>query len=162
MVPNGHGDQDFKWILGWAKTIASSVVDFLQPLQKYLVNPAKYTLPPQQLNWMATVSHHQWIRATQFVRMVGASQDVEKGEVKIVNGKLVSNVVTEKTFQDLLKNLQDADAAQVSLLDTSLGQMVDRYWTQRSPQVSASVVLAELGSVLKKVVEAKHGHLLCA
>jgi len=153
-------DQDLSWILNWAKTTASSVVDFLQPLQKYLVDPAQYSVPPQQLGWMASVvQDKQWLRATQFVRMYSASQDTEKGEVKIINGKLVSNVVTEKTFQVLKQNILDADPALMENLEQSIGQIVDQYWHKRSTQLSANDLLSHLGGILKKVADAKHGSL---
>ncbi len=153
------GDQDLKWLLNWAKTTSIEVADVLQPLQKFLVDPVAYAAPTQQFNWITGIPPEcQWLRSTQFVRMYSADPNPEKGEIKIVNGKVVSNALSLKHIETMNKNIVSCkDSETLQHLEKTINKIVNLYWSMRPASVSANDVLSHVGALLKKVAVRMYG-----
>ena len=150
-------DQDYNFLLQWAKTTCSVAMDFLSPLQKFLCDPTQYVVPASFFSWMAEVDPaFQMIRITQDVRMWGADTRLEKGEVKVVNDKIISQAVNQKHVENMSKNIKAMSVggkeSNIWKMESALENVVKTYWHALPMQQSANEILPYLGAIFKKVV----------
>jgi len=155
MSGKSFAHQDFVFLLNWIKTTSLTTFAFIQPLQKYVCDPAHYVVPTSFFGMLALVDPAaEWLRVSQLVRMLATDPRPEKNEVKVINGKVCAQAVNQKQIDNCISNIEKIkknNKTDLSTIEKTLEAIIKCYWTEKPVAVSANDMLCHLGGLFKKV-----------